>query len=497
MNRDRRQSPRMSLRIVAAGLAVALAAALMFVVLGAYGSRAGYWGARQFQVQNLAGRTVAVTATLYHWDGSSEPAMRFSLPPTGTLYVPSPPFNVVTTGTLYFDSDGPIAAAIAHLEDGQLEIGNEVYETGAGEQITKTNSLMADLERNVSAATSSVVVVSKPPTDGGGYTYTLMLYNLDGTPVVTETWYVSDPRPRMWQLNLGLENRLPPLWQGSGHLRVEGLPGPSPLVQVWRGGLNDYDAYRGGMESGVELIVPWALPENVAGGLHSKLRVFNPNTTAVPIVVEFEGQPPVTASLSPHQLVVIPVPGALNAGVSIRIRSLNDLPIAAGMHTLGLTPAPLGRMSYPAIATGDLRRHAAVPLVYHNYLAWTHLPPYGTLEILNASNITATVEATYRAATLGLEPAAGPESVTVVFQLGPWQHRNLLTVQAPPPGTTNWSLFVRSTQRTAVLAVGFRQTTTLDHWFAYRGQPYLAESQTTYIPLMSFNRVNLFERPGR
>src|SRR5512140_3528354 len=97
-------------------------------ILSARADRAsGNWGGNTIALQNLWPLPQSYTGTLLAPDGQILWTHTGVVTPYGTLYL-TPAVASGVTGTLLLDSEGLTAGAIAHLEDGAGEIGNDVYE---------------------------------------------------------------------------------------------------------------------------------------------------------------------------------------------------------------------------------------------------------------------------------------------------------------------------------------------------------------------------------
>jgi hypothetical protein len=454
--------------LLSLGVFGALAAGALLAGAAQAGRQAGHWGAREFQIQNLAGATNVVTVSLWRPDGWLITSTTYVISPAGSIYV-QPNFpNTWMTATLVVDSNGPVAGAIAHLEQPPFEIGNEVYEMNSNTRWV-TQARLAYLERDVTpSGTSSKIVVHAP--GGTPTTATLILYGGPGGSLTSTIALVPNGAQ---QFNLALENRLPIQWIGSGVL----ISSQPVFAEVTRDNGQTYDAYLSAQDTGMELIFPWVKASD-PGRVQSTVELFNPNNATAHFNLWFDTTP-LTGTLLPLARTTISVP--VGNGTPFRSRVSSDVPIAAMARMISQAPGAEGSMSYAAFDLADLQHTAAAPLLFDNYLGWTHQTPYGSVQIYNAGLLTATITTVYR--------AAGPDGLIVpnTFALGPRQIANT----PPPTGIADhWSLLINSTQPVAALVVGYRQAVTADHWFAYRSRPYVPETifpEHVLLPSMFYN----------
>jgi hypothetical protein len=87
------------------------------------------------------------------------------------------------------------------------------------------------------------------------------------------------------------------------------------------------------------------------------------------------------------------------------------------------------------------------------------------------------------------QPADTPAGVVITTVLAARAFADTFPPLVMP--APHWALRVASTQPVAVAVVGYKQGTSLDHWFAYRGEAYVPPQFRVYLPA---SLLNTFEQ---
>jgi hypothetical protein len=439
--------PRVYRRLAGSAL-IALVGLFLAVILAGAGRQAGHWGADEFQVQNLWPQSVVVTYTMLNAGGTPVWTGNDVLGPKGTLYL-QPPVSPGLSGTLYLDSNGPVVGAVAHLELPPSEIGNEVYEMLDPQQGAPT-ALLALLVRDMRGAPSAsrVIVHNLAPVQ---VTAGLALLDANGVATTTIPQLIIPPGSVLqWDL-AQLGTVLPQAWIGAGRV----LANQPVLVEVVRTQGQSYESYVAPADGAFDLAGLVQLPYQ-PGAVTSTVDLVNFNGSAASVVVVFSRGSPVSLFMPPtsHARVLAPI----SPGPPMTVRVQSSQPVAAVSYMESGLAGSAGTSTLPAFAYQRLTPFVAVPLLYDNYLGWTHQTP-GTVRVFNASAVTATVQLYYY-------PAGGGAPTVYTFNLAGGGSLD----STPPPGIAqHWALSVISSQPVAAAVMGFRQTSTSDHWFAYRG----------------------------
>jgi hypothetical protein len=442
-------------KIVALSLTAVFVTGALLTFLADAGRQAGHWGASEFQLQSLWPVPVSYTAQLLDLQGSAVWSATGALAPYAALNVQPASLPPGFTGTLVVQTSGFAPGAIAHLEQAPDEIGSEIYEMRDEDEFQPDAWLVA-LERDTRPGRgSSAISIRRQSATSGTVTATLWLYSTSGaiTPTATITLGLSA------QLNLGDPALpLPPVWSGAGRVQAS-APVQAYVLREDGGSLNAYPG-ASATEAATELLLPWVAPSQ-AGLVTSTVVVVNPGATTALVSIRFGSGNPSSFLLAPHASGRVPGPVGAFSPVSASISG--NVPLVALTRMLSSGQGREGTLSYSAVAVAQLARTQVLPLLYEGDLGWTHQPPAGAVRVYNAGHVTATVQLVYR--------SAGANTVVAyAATLGP----GAFTDDYPPPGAGRWSLQAGSSEPVAVVAVGFRQVTALDHWYAYRGLPYVS-----------------------